>query len=555
MRQSSAAHLGLLLAVLAPVGCSSSRSHLEMIDNRELPAQHQIAELKSADPEAAEPQSAPETAAIAEATAPTDAAVATEMAENDAVIPENEEIVLASALEDESEEGTKSESQKVELAIAEASESSPGDSNHCDSNPGDSNQTCLTEYSVGAGSKMTLNELENLALENNPTLKQANASIVRSQGFYDQVGRGANPIVGYFGSQIADQNTDQHGLFFEREFVRGGKLQLNRQVLSHATAAQQWELETQRMRVLTDVRIRFFAAVAAQQELAAATEFVEVTTRGVEITQLRKDALEDTQIEVLQSKTQNQEAILVQQKARIAYEAAWMELTALIGLPCLGQAELVPPSNISAHSLNECSLYEMIMCNSPELATAKQRVAQARAKLSRQEVQAIPNITAQIGAGFDNATNSGLINLQIGGPIPIYNKNRGNISAAYAEYCRATNNVTRIRCDIKARLARVIQQYEGARVTVNRYDNEILPQTNEALQLSSEAYDQGELGFLQILVIRKSYLDARFKAIAARKELAQAQAKLDGLLLTGALEEPQDVIEDDSLRGQTFSGQ
>ncbi|WP_296459305.1 TolC family protein [Rubinisphaera sp.] len=545
MRQSSAAQLGLLLAVLVPVGCSSSRSHLEMIDNRELPAQHQLAELKPVASETAELQSAADHAVIAEVATEAGVVAALELASKETVVPEVEEIVQTSALEDESEVITKPEPQKVELAIAEES----------DAIPSNSNQTCLTEYSVGAGSTMTLNELENLALENNPTLKQANASIVRSQGFYDQVGRGANPTVGYFGSQIADEGTDQHGLFFEREFVRGGKLQLNRDVLSHATSAQQWELETQRMRVLTDVRVRFFAAIAAQQELKAATEFVEVTTRGVEIAQMRKDALEDTQIEVLQSKTQNQEAILVQQKARIAYEAAWMELTALIGLPCLGQAELLPPTNISAHPLNECSLYEMMLCNSPEMATAKQRVAQARAKLSRQEVQAIPNITAQIGAGFDNSTDAGLINLQISAPLPVYNKNRGNISASYAEYCRATNNVTRIRCDIKARLARVIQQYESARVTVNRYENEILPQTNEALKLSSEAYDQGELGFLQILVIRKTYLDARFKSIAAHKELAQAQAQLDGLLLTGGLEEPQDVTEDDSLRGQTFTGQ
>ncbi|HCS52290.1 MAG TPA: TolC family protein [Planctomycetaceae bacterium] len=545
MRHSSAAQLGLLLAVLAPVGCSSSRDHLQMIDNRELPAQHQIAELKPVNAETVESQAATDSTEIAEVATESAAVAATEVAMQKAVAPESEEIVLASVIEDQSEEITKSDSQNVELAFAEET----------DAISSDTSQTCLTEYSVGAGSKMTLNELENLALENNPTLKQANASIVRSQGYFDQVGRGANPTLGYFGSQIADEGTDQHGLFFEREFVRGGKLQLNRDVLSHATAAQQWELETQRMRVMTDVRIRFFAAIAAQQELKAATEFVEVTTRGVEIAQMRKEALEDTQIDVLQSLTQDQEAKLVQQKARIAYEAAWMELTALIGLPCLGEAELLPPANISAHPLNECSLYEMMLCNSPEMATAKQRVAQARAKLSRQEVQAIPNITAQIGAGFDNATDAGMLNLQLSAPLPIYNKNRGNISAAYAEYCRATNNVTRIRCDIKARLARVIQQYESARVTVDRYENEILPQTDEALRLSNEAYDQGELSFLQILVIRKSYLDARFKSIAAHKELAQAQAKLDGLLLTGGLEEPQDVIEDDSLRGQTFSGQ
>ena len=104
---------------------------------------------------------------------------------------------------------------------------------------------------------LTLDQIEQIALANNPTIISANAGANKAVGLQNQVGTRPNPTVGYSGNQIADEGTDQHTIYFEQEFIRGKKLQLNRQVLSHTTNAQRLETEVQRHRVLTDVRIRF----------------------------------------------------------------------------------------------------------------------------------------------------------------------------------------------------------------------------------------------------------------------------------------------------------
>ena len=96
-----------------------------------------------------------------------------------------------------------------------------------------------------------------------------------------------------------------------------------------------------------------------------------------------------------------------------------------------------------------------LVSSSPEYAAARTRVAQARAALRRQGVQAIPNLTVQFAAGVDNSTNNGMMNLQIGAPIPVFNRNQGNISAAQAEFCRASMEVQRIEKSIEARLAEI----------------------------------------------------------------------------------------------------
>ena len=181
----------------------------------------------------------------------------------------------------------------------------------------------------------TLATLEQMALENNPAIRQATASVSKATGFRDQVGLYPNPTLAYSGQQLGDAGTDQHMLTLSQDIVTGNKLGLSQQVLSQAVQAQLWEVEAQRQRVLTDVRTMYYEALAAQRRMALATEFQVLAAKGVRVAESRKAALEGSQPEILQAEIQLQEVELQQQQAQYELTAAWQELTALIGLPDL----------------------------------------------------------------------------------------------------------------------------------------------------------------------------------------------------------------------------
>ncbi len=85
-------------------------------------------------------------------------------------------------------------------------------------------------------------DLERFALEHNPAIRQAAASVSKAIGFREQVGRYPNPVGGYNGSQLADQGTDQHIGFIEQDIVLGGKLKRNRLVLEQEVGRPQlWQ--------------------------------------------------------------------------------------------------------------------------------------------------------------------------------------------------------------------------------------------------------------------------------------------------------------------------
>jgi cobalt-zinc-cadmium efflux system outer membrane protein len=412
-----------------------------------------------------------------------------------------------------------------------------------------------TVTAVARVGETTLDELIALALSNNPAIKELAATTQKAAGFRTQVGLYANPVVGYQAQQLADRGTDQHLIFAEQEFVTADKLGLNRNVQNEALRAQLQEMEAQRIRVTTDIRTRYYEALGYQKQLELIQEFRKQLDKGYELAQLRVKAAEGSKIDVLQTKIQRSEIELVARQTQARYDAIWREIAAIAGVQDLSPRVLSGSFDDSGDLIQWDDVASNLVTASPEYAAAQARISQAQAELRRHGVQAIPNVTVQFGAGVDNATNSGMMNLQVGAPIPVFNKNQGNIAAARAEYCRAMMESQRIDQAIRARLAVVSRDYESALEASRSYSTDILPTASEALSLAEAAYKAGEMDFIQVLVARRTYFESNLQLVSAQAQLASANAKVDGFVLSGSLDAIIDRSGSDALRGLTFSQQ
>ncbi len=402
---------------------------------------------------------------------------------------------------------------------------------------------------------MTLEALRQLALENNPSLRQAAAAASRAAGIQLQVGIKPNPRIGYFADEIGDNNSaGLQGAFVSQTFVRGGKLAANRHVHAHDVDAMMWQVETRRVRVLTDIEVRFYRVLAAQRRLKLAREFREVAAKGLSVA---KDRLEagGTRPDVLQSEIQLGEVDLLIKRAEFDVAAAWKQLVAVAGVPEMTPATLVGELQTAQVDRQSESVYQRIVEESPLLQAAYQRVYRAQANLQRQQVQAVPNLTGQLGVGHDHSTGDEFVNVQLSVPLPVHNANQGNIRAAQAALGEAAENVERIKLQIRGDLARRMREYEIAAATVKQYEATILPKAKESERLIAETYAAGEVDFLRVLTARRMYFDANLQYVTALGDLAAANAQIEGLLLSGGLSNVATYGGDDGLRGQALSGQ
>ncbi len=400
-----------------------------------------------------------------------------------------------------------------------------------------------------------IESLTTLALQNNPAIREAEAAVHKAMGFRRQVQLYPNPNVGYNGSQLFDKQTDQHVLFVEQDFVRGNKLEFNSMVLGMEVESLKWSAERQRRSVVSDVKQLFYASLSAQQEVAITDQFVDLATQSMTLTQKRKAAGESSEIDVLQSEIQHQQFVVTQQQSQARLRGGWQDLAATVGLPDIAYSKLegeLPEQPIQYDWQVE---YDRLCQSSPEIQSAIASVSRASANISRQRVQAIPNVSVMVGVGYDRSTESQMANTQVGIPFPKHNSNEGNQSAAQAEYCRATHELERVRLSIKSRLAQAAQEYESAAASVNIHRLEILPKSKRMQEVSDITYKAGEIDFLQVLTVRRTSFDASLNYLIARKKMAQAQVLIEECLLSGSLNNSTDTSFDAGLRDQALSGQ
>ena len=82
------------------------------------------------------------------------------------------------------------------------------------------------------GAYLRLEDLERLALANNPTLAQAEAAVRAARGERLQAGVWPNPLIGYQWAEVRfrDPGQSKHQFFVEQTFVTAGKLSHGREV-------------------------------------------------------------------------------------------------------------------------------------------------------------------------------------------------------------------------------------------------------------------------------------------------------------------------------------
>src|SRR5258707_10916630 len=80
---------------------------------------------------------------------------------------------------------------------------------------------------------ITLEELQQMALLNNPTFKQSAANIQAAEGRKKQSGLYPNPTVGYQGEQMrgGSFHGGEQGFFIQHDIVLGAKVGLNRKII------------------------------------------------------------------------------------------------------------------------------------------------------------------------------------------------------------------------------------------------------------------------------------------------------------------------------------
>lgn len=384
---------------------------------------------------------------------------------------------------------------------------------------------------------LTIEALEQIALANNPAVGQAAANVRALQGKYEQVGLPPNPTMGYVASEVGNDGfAGQQGGFAGQDFITGGKLAKNRAVVAAEIDKAEQVLSATRQRVLTDVRATYYRALVAQRRVELATTLVEATGKAVKAS---NDLLEAEEIPVaglLQTEVEQQNAEVVLRMAENELSAAWQQLSAVVGEAEMSPQRLVGDPTALPSDLDWREAVDRITMLSPEMAAAVADLSRSRRALNRAYAEPVPDIGTQFTVQYDNSTDDTIAGIQVGMPLPIWNKNQGGIRQAQAEITAASQNIDRVALDLQNRLAATFREYANARTQAQTYATEILPRADRTFQLVQSGFALGELGYLDLLTAQRTYTQTNLAYLNSLNALWQSRTKIDGLLLEGSLE-------------------
>jgi outer membrane protein, heavy metal efflux system len=420
---------------------------------------------------------------------------------------------------------------------------------------GQSSQSVPSDMSAQLGQEQNpstpeyqLSELEAKALAQNPTLAQAEANVQAAEGREKQAGLWPNPTVAYFGDEIAGGrgvNGGRQGGFIEQTIVLGRKLYLAQQVAGSGAKIAALAKQEQAYRVRNAVRMAYFQTLAAQEMVALANQNVEIASQMLDTARRLQNNGARDQSEAVAAEIDLERAKLNAEIEQSHLAAQWENLRSMVGDTSLAIGRLAGKLDQELPQLDSAHVIEQLIADSPAMKMAKEDLKRAENSMTAARRQTVPDLTLRAGLEQNFETNDvtgqpfgvqGVAEARV--QLPIFNRNQGNVSAARAEVQRANAESDRIGLQLRQQAAMVVEQYQSARIRVERYRNDILPRSHALYEMQKKAWAGMALSYPQVLTAQQGMFAAQAEYIRALRELRTNAVALSGFLLTDGLAAP-----------------
>lgn len=321
---------------------------------------------------------------------------------------------------------------------------------------------------------------------------------------------GTGPYSGFSGTETT--------VSINQRLDLGGRRRARVSAAEARLAAQELRLAIAEADLAQSVREQFAIAVAARERLRLAQENEERARELARIAGVLVDAGREPPLRAIRARSAAAQATAALSAAQAAEEAARRTLAALFGVDVapqsvVGSLAQVRPANISPRQTLEVRLA------SAEVAVAEAEISQERAAR---------RLDPSVGIGIRRLQETGDQAFVAGFsmPLPIFDRNRGNVEAAQAGARAAEAQLNNVVAQASARIGNAGANLAAADARVEALEQAAIPEAGEALRLAQLAYQAGKIDLIELLDAQEAFASAQNELIEARLARAQALAAL-----------------------------
>ena len=395
-----------------------------------------------------------------------------------------------------------------------------------------------------------LNQLIDVALANNPSLKIVQARLARAQAGADGVDAARGPQLSAgidatrqqytangavpppLAGTIRESGTAQLTGSWELDFF--GK---NRAALEAAlgnTRAAQADAEAARMLLASNVVRSYFSLVRWNEQLGVANRLLAQRTQAQHLVQDRVNAGLDTQLELRQSEGALPEARLQIETLQEQLVLSQNALNALVGQPNKPVAPVLPSQSAIKNIAIPKVLPSNLLGRRADIAAARWRVEAATQDVSNARSQFYPNVNLMAFAGFssiglDRLFGAGSEQWGVGPALrlPLFDGGRlranlrgktSDLDAAIESYNAAVIDAVHEVADQLASSQAIARQQTEQRAAQASAEN--------AHAIAVQRYEAGLSNYLQVLTAETTVLNQRRQGVDLAARALDTQVAL-----------------------------
>jgi len=129
------------------------------------------------------------------------------------------------------------------------------------------------------------------------------------------------------------------------------------------------------------------------------------------------------------------------------------------------------------------------------------------------------------GAPRQPVDNAVLLSVTI--PLPLFNRNQGDIAAAIAAERQATQSVEALRLAIGIEVAAIYQELGRLATTLTAQQQRMLPLSERNSVLARDAYAQGQISIIEVVQVERLRNELRANYLNIYGRYLQSRARLD----------------------------
>ena len=381
---------------------------------------------------------------------------------------------------------------------------------------------------------LTLNKAVALALMHHPQLAVFTFEKRAREARALQSGLMPNPQLGVmvedalgsgsFNGFSQSQTTIQLSQLIELGGKRAARLRAN----TLSTKLADWDYETKRIDVLTQVAKAYVRVLKAQQQITLTGNLVRLGKKFLTAVDERVKAGKVASIEGTKAGVSLSYMQIESEKAKRELKDARRNLSVTWG-STTPQYESVLGDLFSVFPVPTLENVMGRITNNPDLARWATELDQRQAVLDSELAKSIPNVTLQGGFRRLETTNDNAITFGISIPLQLFNQNQGRIEEARHRLgkVQAQKRVTTI--SVRNKLSEAYNTLVFSNSQVIWIKTQILPGAQKAFDGVNEGYRFGKFGYLDVLDSQKIFFKAKSQYLDSLANYHMAIADIERL--------------------------